>query len=280
MALWKAFRGNRAALADVAKHDGHVYFCVDDGSLFFDYIDSDGNLQRKQLNDSMLEKIDSLDASLTGLVRSNNLFDISKVQLDEGDSVDYTTGKITLRYEGDGSGTRQGAGLGLVRELCPEMEVGKTYTISWKDNTSGATVFCHCGLHEDIPFADSGHSFVANEEIINNGFVFFVFPNSGDYNDLYVDFWDIMINEGEEELPYEPYYKLGAHPRIDALENTVTLLLERIAALEAKLDEYIKLDTETSTAPLAVAADGKILTVLNENGEECLLLTGDGSIIE
>lgn len=50
MALWKPFRGNRADLDIVEKHDGYVYFCVDDGSLFFDYTDADGTLQRKQIN--------------------------------------------------------------------------------------------------------------------------------------------------------------------------------------------------------------------------------------
>lgn len=49
MALWKPFRGNRADLDSVPKHDGYVYFC-DDGSLHFDYVDLDGNLQRKQIN--------------------------------------------------------------------------------------------------------------------------------------------------------------------------------------------------------------------------------------
>ena len=50
MALWKPFRGNRADLDAVEKHDGYVYFCIDDGTLFFDYLDSDGNLERKQVN--------------------------------------------------------------------------------------------------------------------------------------------------------------------------------------------------------------------------------------
>lgn len=50
MALWKPFRGNRATLDSVQKHDGYVYFCVDDGSLFFDYVDDNGDLQRKQIN--------------------------------------------------------------------------------------------------------------------------------------------------------------------------------------------------------------------------------------
>ena len=50
MALWKPFRGNRADLDSVEKHDGYVYFCIDDATLFFDYTDADGTLQRKQIN--------------------------------------------------------------------------------------------------------------------------------------------------------------------------------------------------------------------------------------
>lgn len=50
MALWKPFRGKRSDLDAVEKHDGWVYFCIDDASLFFDYVDTDGNLQRKQIN--------------------------------------------------------------------------------------------------------------------------------------------------------------------------------------------------------------------------------------
>lgn len=57
MSLWKPFRGNRTALEAVEKRDGYVYFCVDDGSLFFDYLDAEGVLQRKQLNAQQAETL-------------------------------------------------------------------------------------------------------------------------------------------------------------------------------------------------------------------------------
>lgn len=60
MALWKPFRGNRAGLDSVEKHDGYVYFCIDDGSLFFDYTDTDGVLQRKQINAKDAETLTGL----------------------------------------------------------------------------------------------------------------------------------------------------------------------------------------------------------------------------
>lgn len=57
MALWKPFRGNRADLDSIEKHDGYVYFCVDDESLFFDYTDADGVLQRKQISAANAETL-------------------------------------------------------------------------------------------------------------------------------------------------------------------------------------------------------------------------------
>lgn len=56
MALWKPFRGSRADLDATPKHDGYVYFC-DDGTLFFDYTDANGILQRKQINKDYVEQL-------------------------------------------------------------------------------------------------------------------------------------------------------------------------------------------------------------------------------
>ena len=61
MALWKPFRGSRATLDTVAKHDGYVYFCTDDGSLHFDYVDENGNLQRKQITTKEAETLVGCD---------------------------------------------------------------------------------------------------------------------------------------------------------------------------------------------------------------------------
>lgn len=49
MALWKAFKGSSENLKDVELHEGYVYFCTDDGKLFFDYADAEGVLRRKQV---------------------------------------------------------------------------------------------------------------------------------------------------------------------------------------------------------------------------------------
>lgn len=61
MALFKPFRGNRRSLDTQEKHDGYAYFCTDDGSFHIDFVDSNGNLQRKQINDSMITRLETLE---------------------------------------------------------------------------------------------------------------------------------------------------------------------------------------------------------------------------
>jgi hypothetical protein len=53
MALFKPFRGSRAQLDAQPLHDGYAYFCTDDGTFHIDYVDADGNLQRKQIRDDI-----------------------------------------------------------------------------------------------------------------------------------------------------------------------------------------------------------------------------------
>lgn len=50
MALFKPFMGSRTSLDTQPLHDGYAYFCTDDGSFHIDYVDTEGNLQRKQIN--------------------------------------------------------------------------------------------------------------------------------------------------------------------------------------------------------------------------------------
>lgn len=58
MSLWKPFKGTVEELnATIEKHDGYVYFCTSDGSLFFDFNDGTGNIQRKQITAKEAEAI-------------------------------------------------------------------------------------------------------------------------------------------------------------------------------------------------------------------------------
>lgn len=63
MALFKPFMGNRASLDSVAKHAGYVYLCVDDGSFHLDFLDAEGNVQRRQINADEANKLVGYDIS-------------------------------------------------------------------------------------------------------------------------------------------------------------------------------------------------------------------------
>jgi hypothetical protein len=94
MALWKPFRGNRTALDTVDKHDGFVYFCTDDGSLFFDFVDADGNLQRKQLNAKEAEVLTGFNPVDYQLKNEETLTTTDKTivgAINEINSIDYDT---------------------------------------------------------------------------------------------------------------------------------------------------------------------------------------------
>ena len=43
------------------KQAGYAWFCVDDGSFHIDYVDAEGNLQRKQINDAMIARLEALE---------------------------------------------------------------------------------------------------------------------------------------------------------------------------------------------------------------------------
>ena len=68
MANIALYRGNHANLEAAEKVDGNIYLCLDDGTLFYDYIDTDDILQRKQINakdaatlaNKTLEEIESM----------------------------------------------------------------------------------------------------------------------------------------------------------------------------------------------------------------------------
>ena len=84
MALFKPFRGSRASLDALEKHDGYAYFCTDDGSFHIDYMDSDGTLKRKQINAYEAK-------TLTGM----SLDDILNEAKDYTDSKQHTWKDIT-----------------------------------------------------------------------------------------------------------------------------------------------------------------------------------------
>ena len=81
MALFKPFRGSRTSLDAQELHDGYAYFCTDDGTFHIDYVDADGNLQRKQLNAKEAETLMgmSLDELKAYFITSATEDDISAI---------------------------------------------------------------------------------------------------------------------------------------------------------------------------------------------------------
>lgn len=68
MALFKTFRGNRASLDRQPLHDGYAYFCIDDGTFHIDCLNSDGVLQRKEINAKYAEDISKIEEELNSLI--------------------------------------------------------------------------------------------------------------------------------------------------------------------------------------------------------------------
>ena len=72
MALFKPMMGNSSALASQTKQAGYAWFCTDDGAFHIDYLDAEGNLQRKQINDHYInetnEKIATLESQVASIV--------------------------------------------------------------------------------------------------------------------------------------------------------------------------------------------------------------------
>lgn len=90
MALFKPFRGSRASLDAHDKHDGYAYFCVDDGTFHIDYLDADGNLQRKQISAKDAETLESHSAD--EFILKTELLQSDWAQTDETKS-DYIKNK-------------------------------------------------------------------------------------------------------------------------------------------------------------------------------------------
>ena len=96
MALFKPFRGTRAALDSQELHDGYAYFCTDDGSFHIDYVDSDGNLQRKQINAKDAETLTgmSLDEIKNTILDSAKTYTDTQIDSHNHNDTYYTEAEI------------------------------------------------------------------------------------------------------------------------------------------------------------------------------------------
>ena len=196
MALWKPFRGSRLTLDTVEKHDGYVYFCTDDGSLFFDYVGSDGNLQRKQINAKDAETLTGM--SLEQIQNSISWDNLLNKPVDISNS-------NTLTWDGDR--TRQEVAYDMyfkISDATPaisELNNGYSMTLSLGDIYS--TDQNNCVIQDtgngvvtlsgdtDIPFAiiayetntdvQSGTYFLNTNAVIDEGYYLSVLTING-YN--------------------------------------------------------------------------------------------------
>lgn len=87
MALFKPFRGNRASLDSVELHDGYAYFCIDDGTFHIDVVDSNGVLQRKQLNAKDAETLAGMSLEDLQNYIDAEIADIPAITNDEIDAI-------------------------------------------------------------------------------------------------------------------------------------------------------------------------------------------------
>ena len=83
MALFKVFRGKRTDLDQVDKTDGHAYFCTDDGSFWIDYIDEEGQLKRKQVNEEDLKSKSSINYTDEQIVIAKKYTDELEAKLED-----------------------------------------------------------------------------------------------------------------------------------------------------------------------------------------------------
>ena len=72
MALFKPLMGNRTSLDVLEKHEGYAYFCTDDGTFHIDYVDADGNLQRKQINEDFIKNLFNITDDI-GYIDAGNI---------------------------------------------------------------------------------------------------------------------------------------------------------------------------------------------------------------
>lgn len=94
MALFKPMMGNSSVLDLQAKQAGYAWFCVDDGSFHIDYVDAEGNLQRKQINAFLIERLEALEKIINNSPLVNGFGEIG--MLDAGTILDTDPSAISI----------------------------------------------------------------------------------------------------------------------------------------------------------------------------------------
>lgn len=108
MALFKPYRGSRASLEAQPLHDGYAYFCLDDGSFHIDYLDDEGNLQRKQINAKDAEtlvgkSLDEIKEYIASDISSSTIIDVEGTNWDFHYTFPSTGGIIGVTFDKTGT---------------------------------------------------------------------------------------------------------------------------------------------------------------------------------
>ena len=127
------------------------------------------------------------------VVRKNNLFDISKF-VSSNSFINNGDGTITCK------GYAPNTSANKISECCPTIKVGQTISITG----SNVTNVYFGGSVKTVNSNNS--SFVVTQSMLDDD-RFGFYGKSSTTTDNYLILSDIMINEGEEALPYEPYFE-------------------------------------------------------------------------
>ena len=151
MALFKINRGNESNLP-VELKDGWAYFCTDNGNFHIDYINSDGELQRRQINSEYAAKLrylsdgEYVELTAEQLAEAIRNFQAGQVQADwnqtDDTAADYIKNKpdiSSMQTQSDWNQTDnsdvdyiKNKPFGYLDDLIPN----DTYTFSVVENTS------------------------------------------------------------------------------------------------------------------------------------------------
>lgn len=162
---------------------------------------------------SSFKTILSKGSTTQNYVPGNQLFDISKLKLKEvaagGDSIteigkNYVVVTTTEAHTGNGY-TYSGFTL---RELCPEMVAGETYTINATTQSTQNMIYVGTTWH-------FGTSKVVTEEMLNANLILYGYSYQAENKVGSCKISDIMIVKGTTALPWEPYVGGIASPNMN-----------------------------------------------------------------
>lgn len=154
-----------------------------------------------QFNTILDERIGDISTALdeiikiqNALIPSKNLFNLAAIANEPSLTVDVEAGTVYV------SGMTQTSI--PFSAVCPKAEVGKTYTLSYKKTSPNGGIGVNGSGWDSYEFSGT---FVLTDTIYNGVVYFTAFAD-----DSYLDLTDstiseIMLNEGNTALPYEPY---------------------------------------------------------------------------